>query len=499
MSSELEAFARGVKKASETPDEANTEKAKKDAMARIESEGLENEYKEWLKKKEEEYGVDEVIFDGYTDSGRRRYLPNTVENASKVMKQQGRAASENVAPTFHTFVASVLESSGKLDDLRKNKKKLTSEHEDVTAFKEEWGKTYHELAKALNPNPERNFDEEGYFRLSEVANSKDPKAFAKKEYGVELTDEEVSKLHSLVEAIRTERPTMYFETKFERPVTFDEFSAAVVPNTLSPEVRKGLEASGIKLFEYDPAKENDRKRAFDEAMSSDGRIRFQKGDSDNLEEINDKYNSELSRYINNNMDKNEMVHIGVPHGAISLFMPKLPIVMRQRILNKATAKKHNVELSSLIDLPKRLSEPVFIFKRSDNAIGVLTEMQDRDGKNICVAIELNKTIQDGGEFLEVNDVRSIHGRDVSEIINPIISNGTLKWVDKKKGIEYLSSASRYVQQEIDKQNLSDAAKIIETFENPKYSDKLSDEQENPDERYRTSDEIDAEKTERETT
>ena len=372
LSSELEAFARGVKKASETPDEANTEKAKKDAMARIESEGLENEYKEWLKKKEEEYGVDEVIFDGYTDSGRRRYLPNTVENASKVMKQQGRAASENVAPTFHTFVASVLESSGKLDDLRKNKKKLTSEHEDVTAFKEEWGKTYHELAKALNPNPERIFNDEGYFRLSEVANSKDPKAFAKKEYGVELTDEEVSKLHSLVEAIRTERPAMYFETKFERPVTLDEFSAAVVPNTLSPEVRKGLEASGIKLFEYDPAKENDRKRAFDEASSGEG-IRFQfvgeKGaeNADKLEEADRRMdNLRVAREMEKSEKDAKSIKIatGWERGADGKWRYEIPDVKYhpegdaeyEKIRNRQRWSKELDELSDKVFEGKKLSD-----------------------------------------------------------------------------------------------------------------------------------------------
>ena len=43
----------------------------------------------------------------------------------------------------------------------------------------------------------------------------------------------------------------------------------------------------------------------------------------------------------------------------------------------------------------------------------------------------------------------------------------MKWVDEEKGLAYLSSASRYVQQEIDKQDLNSAANIIKDFENPK--------------------------------
>lgn len=184
------------------------------------------------------------------------------------------------------------------------------------------------------------------------------------------------------------------------------------------------------------------------------------------DEANDKFNNDLARYQNGEMDKNEMLRLGRPQGVMRAFLPDLPIVIRQRILSKGSTRKHNVAIDALTDMPKHLSQPIFVFKRSDNALGVLTEMQDRDGKNVCVAIELNRRIQDGGEILEVNDVRSIHGRNVADIVYPIVQNGTLKWVDKEKGLEYLSSASQYVQQEIDKQDLSSAAKIVKDFENP---------------------------------
>ena len=94
-------------------------------------------------------------------------------------------------------------------------------------------------------------------------------------------------------------------------------------------------------------------------------------------------------------------------------------------------------------------------------------MQDRDGKNVCVAIELGREIQNGGEMLEVNDICSVHGRNVADIVYPIVQNGTLKWADKEKGLAYLSSASRYVQQEIDRPDLSTAAKVVKDFVNPK--------------------------------
>lgn len=192
---------------------------------------------------------------------------------------------------------------------------------------------------------------------------------------------------------------------------------------------------------------------------------------ENAEEVNERFNNELTRYQSGDMDKNEMLHLGKPQGVMKQFLPDLPIVVRQRILKKGSEKKHNIDVAALANMPRHLSSPIFVFQRSDNALGVLTEMQDRDGKNVCVAIELGREIQNGGEMLEVNDIRSVHGRNVVDIVYPIVQNGTLKWADKEKGLAYLSSASRYVQQEIDRSDLSTAAKVVENFENPKSESK----------------------------
>ena len=202
----------------------------------------------------------------------------------------------------------------------------------------------------------------------------------------------------------------------------------------------------------------------DEPMEKSG-LEAERADNSNT-----LFNEELSRFQNGEMAKNEILHLGVPEGIIRHFMPRLPIVMRQRILTKGSVKKHNVDVGALRDMPFKISKPIFIFKRSDNQLGVLTEMRSRDGKNVFVAIELNKTIQNGGDFLEVNDIRSIHDRNIADIVYPIIQNGTLRWVDKAKGLAYLSSASRYVQQEIDKRALNDATKLVENFVNPKFED-----------------------------
>lgn len=202
----------------------------------------------------------------------------------------------------------------------------------------------------------------------------------------------------------------------------------------------------------------------------DDDIRFRRAEESyvdpNIDETNRKFNEELQRYQHGEMGNNEMFHLGTPQGAMLSFIPKLPIVMRQKAVRKGIEKKHNVDINTLLDMPSKISSPIFVFQRSGNTIGVLTEMKDRDGKNVCVAIEMSKSIQDGGKVLEVNDVRSFHGREIQNIISPIINNGTLRWVDKEKALDWFSSASQPAQQEITNEELSSATKIVKSFVNP---------------------------------
>lgn len=205
-----------------------------------------------------------------------------------------------------------------------------------------------------------------------------------------------------------------------------------------------------------------RKTGFGDTKFSDGKREQQTA--------NERFNNELTRYQNGEMDKNEMLHLGRPQGVMRTFLPNLPIVMRQRVIKKGSEKKHEVDVSAIMNMPQHLSSPIFVFQRSEDTIGALTDMRDRNGKNVCVAIELKRQIQQGAEYLEVNDVRSFHGREFKNIVEPIANNKTLKWVDKEKGLAYLSSASQPVQQEIDKQVLDTATKVVKDFVNPKVSD-----------------------------
>lgn len=240
----------------------------------IKTNNLTDEFNTWLEGKEKEYGIKEVIFDGFTPSGNRRYVPNTLENVSKIMKKQGRNGATGISVSFQNFSASLMPSYGTLKDIRSKKGLLTSDHEDLDKFTEKWSKVFFELGMKCQPDATGTFNDYGLARLSDAAKTSDPQAYLKKEYNVDFSDEDTKRLKEMVKAIKEESPAMYFETKFERPVSFNEFSSAVVPTTASDEVKQALQNAGVQIYEYDKNKEGDRSRAFNEAINSSDNIRF---------------------------------------------------------------------------------------------------------------------------------------------------------------------------------------------------------------------------------
>ena len=252
----------------------NTDATLNDVEDYIKTNNLTDEFNTWLEGKEKEYGIKEVIFDGFTPSGNRRYVPNTLENVSKLMKKQGRNGATGAAVSFQNFAARLMPSYGTLKDIRSKKGLLTSDREKFDKFRDKWSSVLFELGNKCQPDSTSAFDSYGMARLSEAAMTSDPQAYLKKEYNVDFSDEDTKRLKEMVKAIKEEHPAMYFETKFERPVRFDEFSAAVVPTTTKKEVKDALKNAGVSIFEYDEKSDADRSRAFNEALNSSDNIRF---------------------------------------------------------------------------------------------------------------------------------------------------------------------------------------------------------------------------------
>lgn len=270
--SAVESFMKSVRDDISNSDKVDAHGTMRDSWNFIEENGMRGDFNKWLDKLNERYGIKEIIFNGFTPSGIRKYIPNTLENVSKFMKKQGRSASVGIGASFQNFAASLLDAKGSLKDIRKDKGKLTADHADVDAFRDKWSKVFHELGEKLQPDA-KGYDDYGLYRLAEAARSKDPQKYIKEEYGIDFSDEDVKTLNEMVDAIRNEYPAMYFETKFERPVYLEEFAAAVVPDNVDGDIRKAIYDAGLKIFTYKADDEISRNEAVKQASEIDG-VRF---------------------------------------------------------------------------------------------------------------------------------------------------------------------------------------------------------------------------------
>ena len=231
--------------------------------------GLYDDYIRWQENKLDEFGTKNRIFRGYTRDGSRKYVPETLENVSKVMREEADGQTNGSEYTsFGSFIAKLASRVDSTDEMRANKDKLSS-NKDKEEFYEKWNEVYYDLAKFLY-----NDVFYGEQRLHDIVLQADPKKYAKKEYGITLTPTFMKKLDALKNAVQTELKSAYFETKYNRPLRLNEFAAAVVPDNLGEDVRKGIENAGLPMYDYDPNKEGDRSRAFNEATNSSDNIRF---------------------------------------------------------------------------------------------------------------------------------------------------------------------------------------------------------------------------------
>lgn len=244
--------------------------------------GLYDDYIRWQENKLDEFGTKNRIFRGYTKDGSRKYVPETLENVSKVMREDANGQTNGSEYTsFGSFIAKLASRVDSTDEMRANKDKLSS-NEDKEEFYDKFSEVYYDLAKFLY-----NDVFYGEQRLHDIVSHADPKKYAKNEYGITLTPTFMKKLDALKNAVQTELKSAYFETKYNRPLRLNEFAAAVVPDNLGEDVRKGIENAGLPMYDYDPEKEGDRSRAFNEAINSNNQIRFHRvTEPEELERLN---------------------------------------------------------------------------------------------------------------------------------------------------------------------------------------------------------------------
>lgn len=241
-----------------------------------------DDFDKWLSDFDKRFDIKEYIFDGYTRDGDRKYIPNTLANASRLMNRE-ELQNAGSHGGFNATKGQLIERMNTLADIRANKYRLTSQEgekdEQWEQLSNEWFDNIIDPLQKMQKISDNPFSNTDYAeqRLLEALRQKDPIAHLNKEYGYKIAkDSEFTKsLNDLVQRIK-ELPAKYLETKFKRPVSLNEFRNAVVPNNLSQDLRDGLEKAGLGLYEYDPKAEGSRREATLQATEDNG-IRFSVG------------------------------------------------------------------------------------------------------------------------------------------------------------------------------------------------------------------------------
>ena len=272
-------FMYGMKRALKTDGKLDVNNTLKSSHDKVVSSGLQEEFDKWLIEKEEKYGVQEMLFDGFTREGNRKYIPNTLENASKMMNREEEKNSGGQSG-FGPTRAILLEKMKSLDDIRKNKGKLKGVDEYTDQRYQEASDEMLQVLKVLSDmqkisdNPFSNIDYAN-LRLQDALTHKDPIEWLNKEYGYEIdkNGDFAKGLTDLIENLKN-LPVKYFETKFNRPVSLGEFAIAIVPDGTSKYIVDALKKSGIDVRMYDGTEEGRTSATMDAILDRDD-IRFQ--------------------------------------------------------------------------------------------------------------------------------------------------------------------------------------------------------------------------------
>lgn len=240
---------------------------------------LSADFPSWLDKKTEEYGVEEMLYNGTTPSGKPKYIPNTIDNAVKLMKKQGVAGGYTAfGSELGVFIAKNSPEVNTLAAMKNAKDKLIPfGDERHNQIKDKITKEFLELSDEIRvgSNNRYAFDDSGVSRMVELTDHKgNEKEYLKKAYNVEVSDEWMDRYNKLLDTIKKDYKVFYFETKFMRPYGLDEFEKAIVPSDTPSDVIDALKKAGIDVSSYERGNAEDRQKVTMDAINSSDNIRF---------------------------------------------------------------------------------------------------------------------------------------------------------------------------------------------------------------------------------
>ena len=130
-------------------------------------------------------------------------------------------------------------------------------------------------------------------------------------------------------------------------------------------------------------------------------------------------------------------------------LPDNEISLSTSVLNKAK-KIHGLDNKEIMDSVKGLFNPILVFnsdkstsEAKNDSVLVITKATAKNGKPVALALELEKKLTNRKPVYVVNDIRSIHDRNLVaqngvDILKEWMDKGLLRYYDDKKTSDWLT-------------------------------------------------------------
>lgn len=150
-----------------------------------------------------------------------------------------------------------------------------------------------------------------------------------------------------------------------------------------------------------------------------------------------KYLKQVEAYYRGSMPSYKVIQVGKTPDILRQYGAEaLPVVVKQRTLNKSTREKrgsrsaHELSRDKIEGLPAYLENPVFLVEeKKRSAIAIITGSQDRDGNYILVALEMGAKVNEK----RANEVKSIYGKvNLKEYLEKHLQENEVHLINKNE-------------------------------------------------------------------
>lgn len=220
----------------------------------------------WTKQLEETLDVqgEYKLVAGYTNLGRPKLIPETLDNAIKLMKKEALRGDAGVFQNVSSLKAKLIKKLNikQMSANRDSIKDMQTVHADRRKFVDELS-TLVEKLENVGKYLEKHKDENPYTVLDRHATHIHEMALEgfdsinRDFYDGKLSNELKTEIEDFFKRLANSS-VPYFESKITRGMRLSEFVGAVIPQDASERVREILKKNGIKYREYATTAERDR-------------------------------------------------------------------------------------------------------------------------------------------------------------------------------------------------------------------------------------------------